>query len=184
MSYREIKRIKVMELLVNGGMSNHEAAESLSLCRRRIISLRKKYKAHGEMALIHGNRGKHPRQRKGCTALHAYIDDATGIVVGAYLTENESTAGYVSALALGKERRLSTFGQGVKGLGTGKIFALSPEAKGRVECLWNVLQDRLPGKLRLPDVSDIEGFPVCTQRDAQVSPSIYDGSRCVQMLIP
>ncbi|PIE53729.1 MAG: hypothetical protein CSA35_09685, partial [Dethiosulfovibrio peptidovorans] len=25
-----------------------------------------------------------------------------------------------------------------------------------VECLWNVLQDRLPGKLRLPDVSDIE----------------------------
>ncbi|PIE55101.1 MAG: hypothetical protein CSA35_03170, partial [Dethiosulfovibrio peptidovorans] len=157
-SPHEIKRIKVMELLVNGEMSNQEAAESLSLCRRRIIRLRKKYKARGEMALIQGNRGKHPRQRKrkGCTALHAYIDDARGIVVGAYLTENESTSVYVSALAMGKERRLSTFEQGVKCLGTGKLFALSPEAKGRVECLWNVLQDRLPGKLRLPDVSDIE----------------------------
>ncbi|PIE54321.1 MAG: hypothetical protein CSA35_06255 [Dethiosulfovibrio peptidovorans] len=64
-SYKEIKRIKVMELLVNGKMTKQKAAESLSLCRRQIIRLRKEYKAHGEMALIHGNRGKYTKQGTG-----------------------------------------------------------------------------------------------------------------------
>ena len=32
LSQKEIERIKVMELLVNGRMTNQEAAESLGLC--------------------------------------------------------------------------------------------------------------------------------------------------------
>lgn len=35
----------------------------------------------------------------------------------------------------GKQRPLSNFGQGLKELGAGRIFALTPEAKGRVERL-------------------------------------------------
>ncbi|OON84666.1 hypothetical protein B0D78_12535, partial [Pyramidobacter sp. C12-8] len=35
--------------------------------------------------------------------LHAYIDDATGIVTGACFTENECMAGYVAALGMGIE---------------------------------------------------------------------------------
>jgi len=38
---------------------------------------------------------------KGYATLHAYIDDATGRVVGAWFTKNESTAGYVTALSMG-----------------------------------------------------------------------------------
>ena len=104
---------------------------------------------------------------KGYATLHAYIDDATGRVVGAWFTKNESTAGYVTALGIGlehyglpmeiysdrhtifrspqelseeekeegKQRPLSNFGQGLKELGVGQIFALTPEAKGRVERL-------------------------------------------------
>ena len=126
---------------------------------------------------------------KGYATLHAYIDDATGRVVGAWFTKNESTAGYVTALGIGlehyglpmeiysdrhtifrspqelseeekeegKQRPLSNFGQGLKELGVGQIFALSPEAKGRVERLWNTMQDRLPGELRLLGVTDIDG---------------------------
>ncbi|NLL37055.1 MAG: helix-turn-helix domain-containing protein [Fretibacterium sp.] len=63
MSQKEIKRIKVMELLVNGKLSNQEAAEALGLCRRQIIRLKKKYLAQGEVALIHGNRNRPPRHR-------------------------------------------------------------------------------------------------------------------------
>ena len=193
MSQKEIKRIKVLELLVNGRMTNQEAAESLGLCRRQIIRLRKKYTAQGEMGLIHGNRDRRPQHRigewirhdvlrlyrekyhdfnfshftdclkeaegidisrssvvriltaegfrskksvrrraklhrarprkeaagmlwqtdaskfewfgkgKGYATLHAYIDDATGRVVGAWFTKNESTAGYVTALGIGLE---------------------------------------------------------------------------------
>ena len=40
----------------------------------------------------------------GYMTLHAYIDDATGIVVGAYFTKNECMAGYVEALRQGIER--------------------------------------------------------------------------------
>ena len=65
LSQKEIKRIKVMKLLVNGRMTNQEAAESLGLCRRQIIRLRKKYTAQGERALIHGNRDRHPQHRIG-----------------------------------------------------------------------------------------------------------------------
>ena len=45
----------------------------------------------------------------------------------------------------------------MKELGVGQIFALTPEAKGRVERLWNTMQDRLPGELRLLGVTDIDG---------------------------
>ena len=63
LSQKEIKRIKVMELLVNGKLTNQEAAEALGLCRRQIIRLKKKYLAQGEVALIHGNRNRPPRHR-------------------------------------------------------------------------------------------------------------------------
>lgn len=64
-SQKDIKRIEVMELSVKGMMPHQEAAESLKLCRRQIIRIRKKHTDQGEMALIHGNRGRHPQHRTG-----------------------------------------------------------------------------------------------------------------------
>lgn len=120
--------------------------------------------------------------------IHAYIDDATGVVTGAYFAKNECTAGYVEALkqglekygipweiysdrhtifrsplelseeekADGKEAPLSNFGMGLKGLGIHQIFALTPQAKGRIERLWGTFQDRLTAELRLEEIKDIE----------------------------
>lgn len=123
----------------------------------------------------------------GYMTLHAYIDDATGIVVGAYFTKNECMAGYVEALRQGIERYglpmeiysdrhtilrspkagegedddkkgqpLSNFGKGLKDLGIGQIFAMSPEAKGRIERLWETLQDRWTCELRRLGIETIE----------------------------
>ncbi|WOL41079.1 ISNCY family transposase [Pyramidobacter sp. YE332] len=279
LSQKELDRIRIIGALVEGRMTNREAAEKLGLCQRQIIRIKKRFAAQGAAGLVHGNRGRTSRRRigdevresvlkayeevyydfnfshfaeclneregigisrssvvrilkdegirskksarrrpklhrsrpqkvaagmlwqtdatsfewfgrgNGRATLHAYIDDATGIVTGACFTENECMAGYVAALGMGiegyglpmaiysdrhtifrspkaraqddedriegneenegneagKEEPLSCFGRGLKDLGIGQIFALTPEAKGRVERLWNTMQDRLPG---------------------------------------
>ena len=301
LSQKELDRIRIIGALVDGRMTNREAAEKLGLCQRQIIRIKKRFVAQGAAGLVHGNRGRTSRRRigdevresvlkayeevyydfnfshfaeclneregigisrssvvrilkdegirskksvrrrpklhrsrprkvaagmlwqtdatsfewfgrgNGRATLHAYIDDATGIVTGACFTENECMAGYVAALGMGiegyglpmaiysdrhtifrspkaraqddedrieenerneenegnerndgnerneagKGEPLSCFGRGLKDLGIGQIFALTPEAKGRVERLWNTMQDRLPGELRLLGVSDI-----------------------------
>jgi transposase len=125
----------------------------------------------------------------GKFALHAAIDDATGIVVGAMFTQNECMEGYNETmcqgivgygipLALysdkhtifrspnekltideelsGQDYPLSNFGKAMVELGIEHIKANTPQAKGRVERLWDTLQDRLPVELRLLGINDIE----------------------------
>lgn len=111
-------------------------------------------------------------------ALHGAIDDATGSIVGLYMTQNECLYGYqeamrqcclnygipqttysdnhtifrspktdrltVEELIAGKTVSLTQFGRSMYELGIDMIFAGSPEAKGRVERLWETLQSRLP----------------------------------------
>ena len=48
------------------------------------------------------------------------------------------------------------FGRMLQALGIGFIRAHSPQAKGRIERLWNTLQDRLTSELRLRDISTLE----------------------------
>ncbi len=278
MSWKELHRVKVMERLCTGDLSNQEAANELGICRRQIIRLKKKYTEQGDRGLIHGNRGRQPRHSIGegtraqilalyrqkyndfnfshfterlneeedidisrssvarilkaegikskkslkrkprlhrvrprrasagelwqtdastfqwfegdseYYTIHAYIDDAAGVVTGAYFTKNECTAGYVEALKQGlkkygmpweiysdrhtifrsplklseeeksdgKEEPLSNFGMGLRELGIHQIFALTPQAKGRIERLWGTFQDRLTAELRLEGIKDIE----------------------------
>jgi transposase len=125
----------------------------------------------------------------GKFALHAVIDDATGIVVGASFTEHECALGYTLALQEGirkyglplalysdkhtifrspKEKLtieqeldgeqipLSNLGKALAELGIEHIKANTPQAKGRVERLWETLQDRLPVELRLLGIRSIE----------------------------
>jgi transposase len=125
----------------------------------------------------------------GKFALHAAIDDATSIVVGAKFTQNECMEGYSETmrqgivrygipLALysdkhtifrspnekltideeldGQEFPLSNFGKAMAELGIEHIKANTPQAKGRIERLWETLQDRLPVELRLLGIKDIE----------------------------
>lgn len=110
------------------------------------------------------------------SALHAFIDDATGTLTGLYMCKNECYEGYAQItrqtlqkhgipLAIyadglsmffsneklsiedelaGKTRKLTQYGEVLSGLGTQLIHARSPQAKGRVERLWETLQSRLP----------------------------------------
>ena len=56
----------------------------------------------------------------------------------------------------GKVVPLTQFGRAISELGIGHIAALSPQAKGRVERLWQTLQGRLVIELRLAGISTIE----------------------------
>jgi transposase len=56
---------------------------------------------------------------------------------------------------MGKEEP-TQFGRALLELGIEAIFALSPQAKGRIERLWNTFQDRLVSELRLAGVSTLE----------------------------
>jgi hypothetical protein len=50
---------------------------------------------------------------------------------------------------------LTQLGRALDELGVLRIYSLSPQARGRVERLWNTLQDRLVSELRLEGISDI-----------------------------
>jgi hypothetical protein len=56
----------------------------------------------------------------------------------------------------GQPQALSTFGQAIADLGITHIEALSPQAKGRIERLWQTMQDRLVVELRLRNVCTME----------------------------
>jgi transposase len=279
LTQKELKRVKVLERLLDGRMSSAEAAESLGVTCRQLRRLKSKYTQEGEKGLIHGNRGREPkhalseevrttvvrlfeekysdsnfchcselleehegirlspssigrilkfagkeskraikrrpkkhrrRERRsqagmlwqtdatpyewlgteaGKFALHAVIDDATGIVVGASFTEHECALGYTRALQEGikkygiplalysdrhtifrspKEKLtieqeldgeqipLSNLGKALAELGIEHIKANTPQAKGRIERLWETLQDRLPVELRVLRIKSME----------------------------
>jgi len=54
------------------------------------------------------------------------------------------------------KRQPTQFGRALEQLGVTFIAANSPQAKGRVERLWGVLQDRLTSELRLAKVAEID----------------------------
>lgn len=56
---------------------------------------------------------------------------------------------------LAGKRQPTQFGRALADLGVTYIAAQSPQAKGRVERLWGVLQDRLCSELRLAQASDL-----------------------------
>jgi hypothetical protein len=59
------------------------------------------------------------------------------------------------SLSVRRVKRLK-FGRALQQLGIPFITARSPQAKGRVECLWGVLQDRLTSELRLAQATDLD----------------------------
>jgi transposase len=125
----------------------------------------------------------------GKFALHAAIDDATGIVTGAFFTPNECMEGYSEVMKRGIERYgvplsiysdrhtifrspnekltldeelagreipLSNFGKAMAELSIEHIKATTPQAKGRIERLWETFQDRMPVELRLLGIQGIK----------------------------
>lgn len=122
-------------------------------------------------------------------SLHGAIDDATGQIVGLYLSQNECLHGYletmrqcclefgvpqtiysdkhtifrspktdkltVEELIAGKTVNLTQFGRSLHELGVDIIYAGTPQAKGRVERLWETLQSRLPVELAMRNITTL-----------------------------
>jgi transposase len=133
----------------------------------------------------------HPwlEERAPSFALLAAIDDATGTVAGAVFRPTEDLEGYFlvmkqviqqhgipmavysdrhtifqspkEALSIeqelaGEQKALSQFGQAMAELGITHTKARTPEAKGRIERLWQTFQDRFVIELRLRGVKTLE----------------------------
>ena len=117
------------------------------------------------------------------TTLHIAVDDATGRITGAYFDEQETLSGYYNVYhqILRKygipykfftDRRTvftykkkkapdigddacTQFAYACKQLGTNIEYSSVPQAKGRVERMFETLQSRLPVELRLAGITDI-----------------------------
>ena len=119
-------------------------------------------------------------------ALHGGIDDATGQITGLYLSQNECLQGYFEITEqtclnfgiplsmysdkhtifrspitdkkkeAGEEANHTQFGRALAELGINIIHANSPQAKGRIERLWETLQSRLPVEFSIKGITTIE----------------------------
>ena len=276
-SQRELQRMHVVRLTVEGREGVGRGAKLLGISTRQMKRLRRKMKERGIEALVHGNRGKQAwnktasekkdkviklargryqglndthlteklkekekinlsrptvrrllraaglaavrkrgvkrhykrRERKaqegalvlwdgsphrwfgekhGEWSLMAVIDDATGALLCGVFAAHEDAQSYLICLKqmlldygiplaiymdrhgifrrnddhwtvqeqLAGEQIPTQVGQALKALGIEPIFALSPQAKGRVERLFGTLQDRLVQELRLAGITTPE----------------------------
>ena len=171
----EIGRSTLRRILVNAGLS--------SPCSRRPPKHRvRRQRMPREGMLIQMDGSHHPwlgNQAPPFTLLIA-VDDATGTVVDALFCQQEDSHNYFLLMQSLMERcgrpvalytdRHGVFrhtpGSGLPGmptqfsramedLGIQMIFALSPQAKGRVERAAGTFQDRLVTELRLAGASSI-----------------------------
>lgn len=115
--------------------------------------------------------------------IQGFVDDATGIPAGLYMTKNECLLGYIEALREmcfkygipvslypdkasvffvnqklknQETKKLTQFGKMMDKLGVDMFPAHSPEAKGRIERFWQVLQEQLPIQLKLRGITTID----------------------------
>ena len=134
--------------------------------------------------LVQIDGSRHPRlqERGPKLTLLLTVDDTTGAVVQAVFRTTGDTRGYLALLeglirrrdiplALYSDRHSAfkynarkvpvlyestQFARVMRELGTQQIFALSPQAKGRVERMLEIFQDRLVTELRLAGASTID----------------------------
>lgn len=279
LNQKESRRVFVMEQVLEGKLTNRQAAELLGLSERQIKRLKGGMRKEGVAALAHKNRGRkpahttpqairdrvvelvqtrycgasyqhtaellaefdgitlsaktvrrilsqaglilnqHPKKHRRhrsrtrlpqegllvqCDAspflwledrgpamtLHGAIDDATGKILGLVFRPQEDLWGYLFLLdqilrhhgipyslysdrhtiffspkkdklsleeeLAGATAQLTQFGQALQDLDINHIPARSPQAKGRIERLWETLQQRLVVELRVAGISSLE----------------------------
>ena len=142
----------------------------------------------GALVLWDGSPHRWFGEKQGEWSLMAVIDDATGALLCGVFALQEDAQSYLICLRqmllekgiplaiymdrhgifrrnddhwtleeqLAGEQLPTQVGQALRALGIEPIFALSPQAKGRVERLFNTLQDRLVQELRLAGISTPE----------------------------
>lgn len=148
---------------------------------KQIHLIRQRREQFGELLQADGSSFDWFGNGKKC-CIHGFIDDATSIPTGLYITENECLLGYVEAFRITcfdyglpeqlysdkasvfyisrkmkDKNTLTQFGKMMKKLGVEMFPANSPQAKGRIERLWHTLQQQLPIQFKLHGITHIDG---------------------------
>jgi len=138
---------------------------------------------YGEMLQMDGSHHDWFEGRGPKCVLMGYIDDATGRVYGrfydyegtipamdsfkryiteygipmsVYLDKHTTYKSWVRRDEFREIEPISQFGRALSELGVRMLFAHSPQAKGRIERLFNTFQDRVVKEMRLRSISTIE----------------------------
>jgi transposase len=146
-----------------------------------VHQLRERRACFGELIQIDGSPHDWFEGRAERCVLLVFIDDATGQVVQLRFVESESFFSYCQAAegyfrqvgkpltfysdkhgifrvnvpSIGSGDALTQFGRAMQELNIQIICANSPQAKGRVERVIQILQDRLPKEMRLRGISNL-----------------------------
>lgn len=148
--------------------------------KAKVFLMRERKECFGEMVQLDGSDHDWFEDRAPRCTLLAFIDDATGKILHLEFVTGETTenlmrstwqylGGYGKPLSLYMDKggvykvnlnnpdedKLTQYGRSLNELDIEPIFARSPQAKGRVERLFETLQDRLVKELRLKNISSI-----------------------------
>src|SRR6266700_1546438 len=155
---------------------------------KRHYKRRERKAQEGALVLWDGSPHRWFGEKLGEWSLMAVIDDATGALLWGVFAAHEDAQSYLICLKqmlldkgiplaiymdwhgifrrnddhwtveeqLAGEQTPTQVGQALKALGIEPIFALSPQAKGRVERLFNTLQDRLVQEFSLAGITTPE----------------------------
>ena len=172
----DLSRPTVRRILVRAGIGSPGSRRSQQHRYRR-----RRMPQEGMLVQIDGSEHPWLEDRGPKLTLLIAVDDATGAVAQAVFRTTEDTRGYLVLveglvlqwgipLALYSDRHAAfkynarqrpvpvettQFARVMRELGIQQIFALSPQAKGRVERMLETFQDRLTTELRLAGASSI-----------------------------
>jgi transposase len=176
-----LSRATVRRLLVSAGLPSPRHRRP-----PRHRARRQRMPQEGMLLQVDGSHHAWLEDRGPVLTLLLAIDDATGMAAHALFQSGETTQGYLLLmqgvlkrhgipLALYSDRHVALvrsggafeqvpltqrkptqFGRALRELGVTQIFALSPEAKGRVERANGTFQDRLVAELRLAGAATLE----------------------------
>ena len=173
----DLSRPTLRRILVKAGIGSPRSRRSQQHRFRR-----RRMPQEGMLVQIDGSHHPWLEDRGPKLTLLIAVDDATGTVAQAAFRTTEDTRGYLVLLeglirqwgiplALYSDRHsafkynarqkpvpveTTRFAGVMRDLGIRQIFALSPQAKGRVERMLETFQDRLVTELRLADASNID----------------------------
>jgi transposase len=166
-----VSRSTVRNVLIGGGL--WRARRRRPRCRLR----RERLPQEGMLLQIDGSQHHWLGSEHPPCCLFLAVDDATGTIPHAVFRWQEDLVGYLQLLdhilrtkgipsavysdrstifwPLGGPKGETQFGRALRELGISHVIARSPQAKGRVERIGGVLQDRLAVELRLAGAENL-----------------------------